>query len=428
MKFILVQLALLLLISACSKEVSKSSSAAPPHIPLDATTEEYQSLLAEKGKDVEIDPPVIAKGLKWGGRLSTWIAKMNEGRTEDTAVRLSAPGLQRGIPIDAPSFLSISILENSAKTISQNLPADILAYLEGGEMPATPETFNEDLLKKLRQVYNFYDNSARFKLLAPYLDYYKQAKDRDVRPFYFFLKKKWSVESFETLASLPIEEQKEIGNQLQKLCELRWDVAEGENRKERCVKLLAEASSLNALPEEWELSMQYGAVLWKSFFDIRDEKKYQRQDIIHTDENLLIIPFKRPASNALTDYLKINVEDEFRFKDWKLNIDFTDKASAHLEFQSGVTPHVSGLAGNQIIMDQNEPIEEYSSKWTIRHEFGHVLGLPDCYHEFYDEELGTFVNYQLDVDDLMCSRSGKMNERIKSELQRVYHNPSSVIQ
>ncbi len=91
-----------------------------------------------------------------------------------------------------------------------------------------------------------------------------------------------------------------------------------------------------------------------------------------------------------------------------------------LVFEAGVVPHVNGLGGDTITMDSNQPIEEYESQWTIRHEFGHVLGLPDCYHEFYDVDLKAYVNYQLDITDLMCSRAGNMKERIYLELKKAY--------
>jgi bacillopeptidase F (M6 metalloprotease family) len=71
-------------------------------------------------------------------------------------------------------------------------------------------------------------------------------------------------------------------------------------------------------------------------------------------------------------------------------------------------------------MDANQSIEEDDSKLVIRHEFGHILGFPDCYHEFYDTELDGFVNYQLDTTDIMCSGTGAMTERMYKELKRVY--------
>jgi hypothetical protein len=78
--------------------------------------------------------------------------------------------------------------------------------------------------------------------------------------------------------------------------------------------------------------------------------------------------------------------------------------------------------GNTIVIDRNTDIDEYEVRWTIRHEFDHVLRLPDCYIEFYDQELGAAVNYQIDTSDLMCSRAGNINQRIVDELKRVYED------
>jgi hypothetical protein len=44
---------------------------------------------------------------------------------------------------------------------------------------------------------------------------------------------------------------------------------------------------------------------------------------------------------------------------------------------------------------------------TINHELGHVLGFPDCYHEFYDKRKKEIVYYSLDKssENLMCTMS-----------------------
>ena len=92
----------------------------------------------------------------------------------------------------------------------------------------------------------------------------------------------------------------------------------------------------------------------------------------------------------------------------------------HVVFQAGATPHVNGIAGSEITMDGNRNMAEYSSRWTIRHEYGHVLGFPDCYVEFFDVGAGVMVNYQLDITNLMCSRKGKLQERHYLELRNAY--------
>ncbi len=134
--------------------------------------------------------------------------------------------------------------------------------------------------------------------------------------------------------------------------------------------------------------------------------------------------FKDPNNSVISDWLKVNIEDEFKrpLLNWGLefNLIQTNSSSvAYLRFEPKVTPHVSG--GNVIVMDQNTPIEEYEVQWTIRHEYGHILGLPDCYQEFYEPEKKLITQYQLDITDLMCSRAGDMNDRIYKELKRNYY-------
>ena len=134
------------------------------------------------------------------------------------------------------------------------------------------------------------------------------------------------------------------------------------------------------------------------------------------------VVFAVPEDARIASFLKDNIEDELRFGDWKLNMEFVEKARgvARVIFKSGVTPNVNRLGGDIITMDQAASIDEYDIRWTIRHEYGHVLGLPDCYFEFYDSEKDMGISYQIDTTDLMCSRAGNFNERLYLELKKAY--------
>jgi hypothetical protein len=140
---------------------------------------------------------------------------------------------------------------------------------------------------------------------------------------------------------------------------------------------------------------------------------------------LMDVPFVNPQTNEIANFLKTNVENEWRFDRWRLQVsfgDFNPIYTTHIEFKPGVTPNVNALAGNIITMDANTPLTEYNVQWTIRHEYGHTLGFPDCYLEFYDEEARQIVSYQLDISNIMCSRRGHIQATHFNELKRLYFN------
>ena len=129
-----------------------------------------------------------------------------------------------------------------------------------------------------------------------------------------------------------------------------------------------------------------------------------------------------PALEKIAVWFKVNVEEEWQSAGFNLLINFVSKngVAPSLESVSGVTPHVSGDYWEKITMDPDYSLDDYNTQWTIRHEYGHVLGFPDCYHEFYDEEQEAFVSYQLDVTNLMCSRRGHLQQTHFDEMKKAY--------
>lgn len=140
------------------------------------------------------------------------------------------------------------------------------------------------------------------------------------------------------------------------------------------------------------------------------------------ERTVLHAPFLTPDQPSVQSWLKENVEDEWKGTDFQLQIDFkkTTQDIPKIEFKEGVTAHVNGIAGNTITMEAEYPIETKDQKWTIRHEYGHVLGFEDCYLEFYDTNEKAMIYYEIDVDNLMCSRNGHLNSSHIEQLQKMY--------
>ena len=74
-------------------------------------------------------------------------------------------------------------------------------------------------------------------------------------------------------------------------------------------------------------------------------------------------------------------------------------------------------SGGLSFVDRSDPLtinlSEYLSgnllMLTLNHEMGHVLGFPDCYHEFYDKKTQEIIYYSLDqkAENLMCTMSSE---------------------
>jgi hypothetical protein len=385
-----------------------------PHMDLEMESSEYRAIL-KKGvrKDEAAKDPAIAKGLKWGERLSAWLAHENARRSPSEALRLTSPGTRRGIPIDKPSIYSERTIAEDLVKHAAEMPANMMAVLEGGAFPTALPLPDADFILLARKVDKTYQSAARFKSLIGWRSFYVARKAQDVRSYHFFTSNGWTADRISRLGELTAEEQSNVRQQLVELC-----LNSGAGRSS-CVNRVAREENAGTLPALFTTLMGSGERVWRSFFDI--PRSGVRRDVDHTNANRMVVPFNTPSIERFRPYLQDNVEAEFQWGTWQLLVNFGSFMNGpRLEFRAGTVPHVNGLGGNVITMDSNQPIEEYESQWTIRHEFGHVIGLPDCYHEFYDESLRAFVNYQLDIKDLMCSRAGDMTERIFLELKRVY--------
>lgn len=388
------------------------------HLDLEMTTEEYQALLdkvekkSQKARSNNL--PEIENALKIGARLSKWIALINENRTPETAIRLTSANTRRGIPIDQPNFYSPAIIEKETRSIINELPKSIKEIILGnGDLPIATGMEDEAFIFHARRIDRNYQSAARFKTIDQYRSEYIRAANKDVRGFHYLMVNKITEESLQDITKFPASTVDRIKNSLIQMC------LNGTGQMNRCTREINKAANKNELAAIYKRYIKAGQRTWDNFFKI---PTYARRHDFKWGQ-VATVPFNTPSIPKFIPYLQNNVEDEFRWGGWRLKVNFGDYPNApFLKFEPGVVPHVNELGGNQIVMDSNQPIEEYESQWTIRHEFGHIIGLPDCYHEFYDVQTDTYVNYQLDTTDLMCSRAGNMNERIYLEIKSAYEN------
>lgn len=395
--------------------IATSVVAAPVHLDLEMTSDEYRAVLKNIPSShlKRMDDPSISEALKLGERLSKWIAKVNENRSADSAIRLTSAQTRRGIPIDKPNSYSPAIIKKETASIYAEVPKEITRVLRSSEeLPVTIPMDDETFITHARRIDRNYQSAARFKSVDVYRSYYIQAATKDVRGYYYL--KTNSIGEFELrdTAKIPANKLQDIRNALTLVC------LNSVQNLDKCKSMTNDAFNKNQVDEFYKKHIQKSNQVWNDFFRIPSSAR--RKDI-NWSATVATVPFNTPEIAKFGPYLKDNIEDEFRFEGWSLKIKFGNfPFGPVLKFEPGVVPHVNGLGGNEIVMDSNQPIEEYESQWIIRHEFGHVLGLPDCYHEFYDTTAQAYVNYQLDITDLMCSRAGNMKERIYKELKKAY--------
>jgi hypothetical protein len=155
----------------------------------------------------------------------------------------------------------------------------------------------------------------------------------------------------------------------------------------------------------------------------------------------VVRPFSYPSVRATEDVLYLGfslLNADWNFLEWmrrlisgawnkpgrlKVHLFEAQQRASHtvmVQWRAGALPNVNGAGGNLITMDQNMPLWLEQVEATMIHEFGHVLGFPDCYVEFWSESEQGFVYYTLDPANRMCALSGETLPLHAEALERAY--------
>ncbi|TWW10503.1 hypothetical protein E3A20_06530 [Planctomyces bekefii] len=138
------KLATVLLLSG----LAEASSEPPlPHMPLDLTGREYESLLKKHYFGDTQDP--LNKILEAGKRSLQWLDFVNAQRSPSDQLELSTAATQRGYPIDAPVTSNRSIVLQAWTNLTAALPDQIRQIvLEGADFQAELAMSDEDFFRE----------------------------------------------------------------------------------------------------------------------------------------------------------------------------------------------------------------------------------------------------------------------------------------
>lgn len=389
-------------------------------LPLDLDGHEYQSILHKStllDQVFDKEPMSLSHVIRLGERNMAWLSHINSFRPLDQQLTFSTPENRKTYPVEAPSIYNESIIEAKYQELVKLLPQEMKRVLVDGQ------NFTKEVPLSLKAYLDFglevdrvYQSAARWNIMKPYLGQLKSRRSLDIRGFYFLERLPNRDEKLRLLITLPTVEQTAIKSWLLGIC------YNTETSDAVCDRALSQ--SLDAHGGDGRSFYTKYVSLARQIHDanFKIPSWAVRNDIQWSASNDLLatIPFLDNVTAPVKEWLA-NIEAEWNWKGWQLRLNYVKSGFVpNVEFRPGVTPHVDRLGGNNIVMDANQPLTEWDGQWTIRHEFGHVLGLPDCYVEFYDSTISAIVNYQIDVENLMCSRKGQLKEIHFEEMKNNY--------
>jgi hypothetical protein len=411
---------------------AENISSQPPHLDLDLSSREYKILLRNQeikflsnqnnntdsgaltDNSFTTQASSVADALKVGAKLLAWIELINSTRSPENKLRLTSPQTRTSYPITSPKHYSISIIQKELDDAHQSIPHEMSDVIFSEKsLPTANPISDEDFITNARIVDKINQTASRWQMLYPYKSYYVSRQNDDIRGYYTMTTKHWDNKYLENWSSLDNNIQTAVRTALASMCINSIHNVSYCNRETSKIASASDAVRAN------NRFLAGAKRVYDSFFQIQNP----RRDIEWNNSKAIQanLSFIDPLIEKVRNFLKLNIEDEYKWGAWNLKIDFNAQSPApHVVFEPGTTAHVNELGGDEITMDANRSLEEYEEQWTIRHEFGHVLGFPDCYHEFFDADANEFVSYQIDITDLMCSRAGNFNERMFHQLEETY--------
>lgn len=349
-----------------------------------------------------------------GKKAVAWLNLVNEKRDPANRLNLADVNSSNPVPPEKPSVVSTRLILQKFNKRKELTPAAMIPYLFQNQ-PLTDQLPVEDsvFIETIRSYNSSYQSTIRWLGSQKYLDYYEMNAQYDIRGFYFFQKDSDLIAGLKDFNSLAPDQQKNAIDWLISMCK-----NSGFSLSD-CKAEVEAAVIQNQAKNIYDKYLEQSQKTYNEFFDVIAV----RTDLTwNADQSVITQDFVLPEIQKIAEWLKRNVEIEWQWSGFKLLVNYIEQNnfSPFIEFEKGVTPHVSGNTWNKITMDPDYSLDDYDTQWTIRHEFGHVLGFPDCYLEFYNRETEEMVYYTIEPENLMCAWGGHLKESHVQQLKKAY--------
>jgi hypothetical protein len=318
----------------------------------------------------------------------------------------------------------ISTIQNSRTTIYGNL------FFENNFTFEQPLEVNEIILRKMYSdlLVQYKANNVSATLLsniqlfinrfeAKKCEANSLAKNRtkDLRPYLYFIHR---CENNNQLAECDLnnittilkEDYKTSLTMLNKLC-LSFD------RPINCtdkINFLARSKKLNEFT--LELLNKFNQEIFEPLFELKRNSPKHLCTSETTDNNQKVTMELKVYNGGYNPYLFKGIIDTISVTWSKADFDliFTETASS-TEADLKIVPienQISHVFDNDLkTIYLEKSLDDFTAKRIAAHEFGHILGFPDCYIEFFDTNPSTLVYYELSNENknIMCSaKSGEL--------------------
>lgn len=262
----------------------------------------------------------------------------------------------------------------------------------------------DNTLELLKKYYEFYLDVLRYyNFYLPYQNELIEMEKLDLRGFLYF-----QLIAFDSITHLA-----SIEKALLQMCLV------AQNSRKNCLEEILES---NNLEDKKNIYNKYILKNYQTYTDLFELDEKLIANDIYWNNTTLVLPLHSIKNKDLENKIKRIVETHYKTSTWKLEIQFKDDYKKNeIVFTDDGIPYVFyERSYATLYLPENFNLDLQQSQQILAHEFGHFLGLKDCYINFYDTQDQHYVYFELDSQNLMCHLNGKITKNSLDKIENYF--------